>query len=124
MNFTEEDKRRFARDGVTVRVRSENGPESDRIVRVILRLHGFSVSSDGWTGLFGARLDGAIAEMCRRHGCTALTIDARALDEDEPRVDRALRLHAAYAVALKATRDATAGLTDAEFREFCMRRGR
>ena len=124
MNFTEEDKFRFAREGVIVRVCSENGVESDRIVRVILRFHGFSVSSVGWDGLFYARLDGGIAEMCRRHGCTALTIDGRALDEDEPRVDRALRLHAAYVVARQATHEATAGLTDAEFREFCERRER
>ena len=36
----------------------------------------------------------------------------------ESRVDRALRLHAAYVAAREATRDATASLTEEEFKEF------
>ena len=124
MNFTEEDIARFCRDGVLVCTRNDGGGASERVVHVVRRFKGFSVSSGDWPSLFGERLDRAVLSMCRLHGCEALAIDERELDEDEPRVDRALRLHAAYTEACKATREATAGLTDAEFREFCVRRGR
>lgn len=42
----------------------------------------------------------------------------------ESRVDRALRLQAEYVVARDAARDATASLTEEEFKEFRERVGR
>jgi len=42
----------------------------------------------------------------------------------ESRVDRALRLQAEYVVARDAARDATAALTEGEFKEFRERVGR
>ena len=49
------------------------------------------------------------------------TSDGRVIfthEAEESRVDRALRLHAEYTAARKASTEATASLDDAEFKEF------
>lgn len=106
----------MSNDTVTIRIRTERGEECDRILTIIRRMNGVSVVDEDHGDHCGIDLTRAVECLCGYRGWTLLL--------SESRVDRALRLHAAYVAAREATRAATASLDEGEFKEFRERVGR
>lgn len=111
---------------VTIRVRTEHGEEHDRELTIVHRMKGVSVVDRDHGDHFGSNLATAIETLCGYHGWTWAGVDGHSFQRTAPesRVDRAMRLHAAYVAARGASREATASLTDEEFKEFRERVGR
>jgi len=101
---------------VTIRVRNERGYEMSRTLTIIRRMSGVSVVDEDHGDHCGIDLARAIECLCGYRGWTLI--------QSESNVDRALRLQAEYVVARDAARDATASLTEEEFKEFRERVGR
>lgn len=102
---------------VTIHVRSQITDESDRALRVIRHMTGVSVVDEEYGGCFGVNLATAIETLCENHGWTLIAVN-------ESRVDRALRLQAAYVAARAALLATTGEFKDAEWREYIERQKR